>query len=273
MQNALGSTRKIVVGTAKWFDAIMDRSSDWFATQTRVWTVCLAFGLALFFKVDAFLIIRQLADNPEVRAKLVQNTDQVLDQAKKEMSTGTPAEITLADLAAEYHDKGDAKEKLLNGVPVSARKTCNDVVSSLLQQPLTANLRTEFSHRCEDQARRSLQAAALRLNTYKTQLDSSQLTIITIPFVDRDSTWPSPNPGWVGSVVTGLLLTLGAPFWFNGLKNLSNLRPAIAEKLDDITAVESLLSGSKIASTVVSEPAPQTSEALKPTLQATASGG
>jgi len=41
--------------------------------------------------------------------------------------------------------------------------------------------------------------------------------------------------------VTGLLLTLGAPFWFNALKNLSTLRSAIAERLDDITSVESLL--------------------------------
>src|SRR5262249_20847918 len=58
VHNALGSTRKIVAGTEKWFDAIMDRSSDWFTTQTRIWTVGFAIGLALLFRVDSFLIIR-----------------------------------------------------------------------------------------------------------------------------------------------------------------------------------------------------------------------
>ena len=83
--------------------------------------------------------------------------------------------------------------------------------------------------------------AAQRLSAYKAQLDSPQLAIITVPFLHRDPTGPTPTPGWTGSIVTGLLLTLGAPFWFNALKNLSTLRSAIAERLDDITSVESLL--------------------------------
>jgi hypothetical protein len=50
--------------------------------------------------------------------------------------------------------------------------------------------------------------------------------------------WPSPYPGWlkrgeiVGVLVTGALLSLGAPFWFNTLKTLSNLRPILASKAE-----------------------------------------
>jgi hypothetical protein len=53
---------------------------------------------------------------------------------------------------------------------------------------------------------------------------------------------PSPYPEWttyakeprhfVGTVMTALLLSLGAPFWFNVLRQLGNLRPAIAGKVD-----------------------------------------
>jgi hypothetical protein len=243
VQSAFGSTRKIVVGTEKWFDSVMDRSSDWFTTQTRVWTVCFALGLALLFRVDSFMIIRQLADNPEVRAKLVQSTDQVLEQAKKDIQTGTPAQITVSAMAAEYRDKGDDKEKVLNAVPASSQKTCNDVTTALMQQPLTIGLRTEFLRRCQEQAVKSLQAAAKSLDAYRTQLDSSQLTIITNPFTSPNST---QKPGWIGAIVTGLLLTLGAPFWFNTLSRLSNLRPTIADKLDTLSAIDSLAAGSKV---------------------------
>ena len=32
--------------------------------------------------------------------------------------------------------------------------------------------------------------------------------------------------------VTALFLSLGAPFWFNALRNMSNLRPIIAGKVE-----------------------------------------
>ncbi len=57
---------------------------------------------------------------------------------------------------------------------------------------------------------------------------------------------PTPYPpfgGYVtdlrhlaGTLVTVLLLSLGAPFWFNLLRQMANLRPAIAEKVAGGTA-------------------------------------
>lgn len=41
------------------------------------------------------------------------------------------------------------------------------------------------------------------------------------------------KPSWLhlwGILATAALLSLGAPFWFNVLKNLSNLRPVLARK-------------------------------------------
>jgi hypothetical protein len=35
-----------------------------------------------------------------------------------------------------------------------------------------------------------------------------------------------------GEVLTILLLSLGAPFWFNALKQLSNLKPSLSSKVD-----------------------------------------
>jgi hypothetical protein len=54
---------------------------------------------------------------------------------------------------------------------------------------------------------------------------------------------PSPYPGWDyvgafdrrlwGVVASAVLLSLGAPFWFNLLKTLTGLRPMLASKVDD----------------------------------------
>lgn len=40
----------------------------------------------------------------------------------------------------------------------------------------------------------------------------------------------SQNPTWIGELITMALLALGAPFWFNQLRALSNLRSAVAAK-------------------------------------------
>ena len=37
---------------------------------------------------------------------------------------------------------------------------------------------------------------------------------------------------WLGMAITAGLLSLGAPFWFNLLKNLTNLRPAVAKLVE-----------------------------------------
>jgi len=52
---------------------------------------------------------------------------------------------------------------------------------------------------------------------------------------DWASRWTGDN--WamklLGIVLTAMLLSLGAPFWYNALKNLIRLRSAIAQKDDD----------------------------------------
>lgn len=38
--------------------------------------------------------------------------------------------------------------------------------------------------------------------------------------------------GFLGRVFSAMLLSLGAPFWFNALKKMANLRPALANKVE-----------------------------------------
>lgn len=60
-----------------------------------------------------------------------------------------------------------------------------------------------------------------------------QLGIVRIPknYTDWHHNWTSINPS--GIVLSVLLLSLGAPFWYNALKNIIKLRSALAGKDDD----------------------------------------
>jgi hypothetical protein len=87
-----------------------------------------------------------------------------------------------------------------------------------------------------------------RQNAYrdlKKQMDAAGFALAPVPFLSR---WDSePLPLWarriyppaahylvhfIGVLMTAGLLTLGAPFWFNLLKNLTSLRPALAALIE-----------------------------------------
>jgi hypothetical protein len=63
----------------------------------------------------------------------------------------------------------------------------------------------------------------------KARIDSAGFELVPAGWFAR---WPKENSWWLnhlfGLALTAGLLTLGAPFWFNLLKNLMNLRPAVA---------------------------------------------
>ena len=50
-------------------------------------------------------------------------------------------------------------------------------------------------------------------------------------FKIRDA-WSWPPHRLLGILISAALLSLGAPFWFNTLKSLTNLRPKLADEID-----------------------------------------
>jgi hypothetical protein len=46
------------------------------------------------------------------------------------------------------------------------------------------------------------------------------------------SEWLRPRKHFCGMVAAAMLLTLGAPYWFNILCGLASLRSAVSEKID-----------------------------------------
>jgi hypothetical protein len=67
----------------------------------------------------------------------------------------------------------------------------------------------------------------------KARIDSAGFELLPPGWFTR---WPEDKLWWFnhlfGLALTAGLLALGAPFWFNLLKNLMNLRPAVATLIE-----------------------------------------
>jgi hypothetical protein len=155
-------------GVEKWFDAVMDRSSDWFIAKTRVITVAAAFLLAIGLHVDSIDLVRRLARDPDLRIRLAGMADTVSRRAEEGLA--------LAPQAGADHE---AIARLSGSI---------------------------------DRIRRDL-----------------ELEIAPGPgrWLERSPTASS----LAGVALSALFLSLGAPFWYNALRQLAALKPVLARKV------------------------------------------
>jgi hypothetical protein len=81
---------------------------------------------------------------------------------------------------------------------------------------------------CKQEAANQLKALNPNLAQMKDQLAEADLDLFH-RFSLAQTSWGE----FGGEFVTLLLLSLGAPFWYNALRQLSNLKPAISSKVSD----------------------------------------
>ncbi len=213
------------------FNTVMDRVSQRFALQMRLWTVLFAVVVAFVTHLDSFRLLEQLASNPQMRASLVSSRDALMEEAAGIVRL---PESALQTLPATTEPQAYAvalaalKEKQPAAKDLEAPPPFDGLPAALawLEPRLKADEAGKKSVLAEY---RMLVSAELtkRADAIRTRLESSGWQLI-----------PSPYPGFnyegkrhlLGILLSAAFLSLGAPFWFNSLKTLSNLRPILASR-------------------------------------------
>jgi len=122
--------------------------------------------------------------------------------------------------------------------------------------PALDQLQQEFSKACEDQAKSAMGVSREQLRQIGSNLKSTDLRIVPHEIAGKPvfSHPETGKVGWtthwwhllgawtsaycssmrhlLGTLASVFLLNLGAPFWFNALKQMSNLKPAITSKIE-----------------------------------------
>ncbi len=225
--SAEGLTR----GIEQWFDTIMDRASQRFAMHARLWTVLFSAVLAFALQLDAFRLFSTLSSDAELRARVATSaealnkkadeilvtatngTSQVYVEAMKQLIADHPRELQDLPEPAGFGSLSAAEEWLATQVRTAGVAGTNDWLKSYEGQVPQASLR----------------GAAASFNALlREQLQFNLLpNPYPAPFY-RD--WLPVRRAFWGIMASTALLSLGAPFWFNVLKTLSNLRPIPADK-------------------------------------------
>lgn len=207
VERAIRGRDEVALRVSQWFDSAMDRTSERFALQCRWLTVVGAGVLVLALGVDALWIMRQLNDKPELRGTLIAQVPDL--QARNENKAAAACDLV-----------ADAGTAPAAGAPASGPSA------------------SEAAKACVELRRQELQAARTRIDQGVTPLLLPGWWAVPPAGPSDGSARPSAaqgaqrRPGGIGLVLSFVLLSLGAPFWFNVLKNLSSLRPLVAAKAD-----------------------------------------
>jgi hypothetical protein len=213
-----------------WFDSAMARAADRFALMTRYWTVFLSALLVVVMQVDATHIYATLRADDALRSQWLARVDPLVAQAEKalqgrpcEFPAGTALQALIDDLATDAAADKAIENALKAAQPAPASPADG---RRLLDKVGLATQTDAFLAHYDTTARQCFGEA---LAAVKKQADAMQqdTSLLTNPDV-----WKSAN-GLLGMLLAAVLLSLGAPFWFNLLKNLASLRPVIAARAGD----------------------------------------
>jgi hypothetical protein len=210
------------------FDSAMDRAAQRFRTEARVVAVAASFLLAFSVGLDVIELYGRFLGDPIVRAAIVATSGVTLDRAAKRLASegeATPSQLRAAAAAVAgggaVPPDGADSQPALEAWLVSLTEE-NAPLAGRDAAWIHARLAGELTR-----------AQALALGSELEGLRSGS----TLGGVA-----PRGWSGWRGEsgreralhvfgvLVGALLLSLGAPFWFNALKTLVALRPLLATK-------------------------------------------
>lgn len=173
-----------------WFDGQMDRVSQTFAHRTRSVTITVSFFIAFALHIDASVLLERMFTDSETRAKLVASVSALDEHAGRILER--PSEP-----AADGSPSG---ADVIKNATAELRSVSKTLTASNI------DLLPRFG---------DTMAPARGEHRYFDYLEWSQ-----------DGAWRH----FLGIVAAGALLSLGAPFWFNALRQLANLRTVLANK-------------------------------------------
>ncbi len=216
------------------FNVVMKSAAQRFAMQIRLWTIGFAFILAFGAHLNTFDVLKQLWTSPELRASLVSQSEAMLKEASvllaaqggaTQSSAPSVSPQVLQAAMKKLIEKEKEATKGLGAVPefkdmAAAEKWLRDGLK--VDDKRKDELVTEYRNQVPNELRTRAEAIQKKLAEGGFQLI------------------PTPYPGFhykgprdiLGILISAAFLSLGAPFWFNALKTLSNLRPLVASRQD-----------------------------------------
>jgi len=238
MEEALGIFRRkaseLMSDFDIWFDTVMNRCTDRFVANTRLCSIVSAVILAFGLQIDSFDLLKNLSTNVEVRSVLVRISDQTQNRAE-EVLLAKPIAVEALESVSE--NEKFKKEFDTNTIKIPSGLISRTQGSAWLNEELKGSavlsqMQKAYEENFEKLTRERLGNLGNQMIEIKNQLELSKLVVLPANWSTYVVSWTDSWRHFPGILMSALLLSLGAPFWFNTLRTLASLRPILAGQAD-----------------------------------------
>jgi hypothetical protein len=231
----------------RWFGSAQDRAEQWFQTHARIVTIMFAIAVAFLLQLDTIEMFRQLRARPRTVEALTQAASGVVEQGRNILDPGNTAARQSYLLWLKKRPQFTLEKMPISGTDAGYRQAIqarlqDDVTKGSLKPQEMAPLLADYDALKDEGVQEFLKAGKENVRQLQETLADADFPLAPASFLGR---WDDPKHGrdfwsrvglfWphlFGVLITAGLLTLGAPFWFNLLKNLMSLRPAVANLIE-----------------------------------------
>ncbi|MGZ8537962.1 MAG: hypothetical protein ACXWV9_06830, partial [Flavisolibacter sp.] len=175
----------------KWYNETMERTSGWYKRQTQWILIVIGFGMAIWGNVDTIAVYRTLAKDKKAREQIV----QMAIEANKQYAP-------IVD-SLRKQTKDTVETRTIQ--TASGDSTVTMLTRTVIQTPSDSFLVKNYNEliRQAEEAQNVMGLGWEKKNKYQ-------------------------SPYWfvifIGWLITALAISLGAPFWFDLLNKIANLR-------------------------------------------------
>ena len=247
---------------ASWFDATMDRVSGGFKRSRQVMLLTVGLLLAWGLQIDSLEIYQSFQEDAECRTAFV-------DEAGKLYEAGLPDSTGAQQLVSKLLKDGRCKNAF--GGAIQPLTLFTDAISQPSDSTAIFGKPKSLFSFCESPAAAELSS----VQACETAALASSLTHVSLESTSdgsaRQTVQATPNPtrlvaagtagagaaaaspaisemlvDFLGLLITGFAISLGAPFWFDGLKGLLSIRAAGPRPATSAARLQSAVSTSPV---------------------------
>jgi hypothetical protein len=198
----------------KWFNEMMDRVKGWYRKKTKVTTFAFGFLLAVIFNVNTIQIVSKLSSDKTSATQLADLAKTYVETNKSNprfiKKTGNTTDTVL--VRDSLYDK-----KLRDSIQVLLSRSKALIEGDISSTNEIMGLGWNFKEDSVPQRKNNKKGMAKVLNFFDHPM----------PVIERDVKYILRHTNardWLGFLLTALAISLGAPFWFDLLSKLVQLR-------------------------------------------------